>query len=296
MNDMNNGITLVLGGVGVRGIANIGVLQVLRDHQVPIKKIVTTGINSVIAAHYGLGRDLEELSERFARFFIDNDRYLWGMERLSGIPHNAVRRTVSSIDYFLRQRLFCEVNLKQVSILSREFVDERLQSLFGEASTDDLRIPLAVCAIELGGQSMVLLEAGQLIDLVRVGVSFPGVFPPAQVDGKEYISSILFCELPLDLMTAADRPIVAIDLPSPIDPHPPRTLLEIIARTDEVRSHAIKQRLLSRADTVVRLDALKKFSWGGYRHVNQLVTQARTAMEEKVNLVQTAGSINYPVD
>ncbi len=293
---MNSGITLVLGGVGVRGIANIGVLQVLRDHQIPIKKIVTTGINSVIAAHYGMGRDLEGLSDQFARFFIDNDRYLWGMERLSGIPRSAVRRTAGSIDYFLRQRLFCEMNLKRVSILPREFVDERLQALFGEASTDELRIPLAVCAIELGRQNTVLLETGRLIDLVRIGVSFPGVFPPAQVDGKEYISSILFCELPLDMLSTADRPIVAIDLPSPTDLRPPRSLLEIIARTDEVRSHAIKQRFLSRADTVISLDGLKKFSWGGYRRVNRLITQARAAMEEKVDLINAADSVSHPAD
>ncbi len=293
---MNSGITLVLGGVGVRGIANIGVLQVLRDHQIPIKKIVTTGINSVIAAHYGLGRDLEGLSDQFAQFFADNDRYLWGMERLSGIPRSAVRRTAGSIDYFLRQRLFCEMNLKQVSILPREFVDERLHALFGELSTDDLRTPLAVCAIELGGQNAVLLETGRLIDLVRVGVSFPGVFPPARVDGKEYISSILFSELPLDMLTTSDRPIVAIDLPSPTDLRPPRSLLEIIARTDEVRSHAIKQRFLSRADTVVSLDGLKKFSWGGYRRVARLVTQARVAMEEQVDLLQIASSMNHPAD
>lgn len=293
---MNDGITLVLGGVGIRGIANIGVLKVLRAHGVQIKRIIATGINAVIAAHYGLGRNLDELSERFTWFFTANDRYLWGMERLSGIPHRAVRRAAGSIDYFLRQRLFCEMNLKRVSILPGEFVDEHLRALFGELTTDDLKIPLGMCATELKSGTEVLLQTGRLVDLVRVGVAFPGIFPPVKINGKEYISSALFCELPLGALGQSDRPIVAVDLPHALNTRRPRSLLEITARADEVRSQAVKQQLLTRADSVVRLDGLKSFSWGGYRRISQLIAHAKEEMEEKVGSILSADAANPSAD
>lgn len=289
---MNDGITLVLGGVGVRGIANIGVLKVLHNHGVPIKKIATTGINAIIAAHYSLGRDLDELSNRFVQFFTENHRYLWGMERLSGIPRSAVRRAAGSLDYFLRQRLFCAMNLKRVGILPGEFVDEHLHALFGELTTDDLKIPLGVCAIELGSGTEVLLQTGRLVDLVRVGVAFPGIFPPVKIDGKEYISSVLFCELPLGALSQSDRPIVAVDLPHAAGTHRPASLLEILTQTDEVRSQAIKNKLLHRADTVVRLDGLKSFTWGGYRRISQLIARAEKEMEDKVDSILSVDTAN----
>ena len=293
---MADGITLVLGGVGVRGIANIGVLKVLRDHQVPIKKIVTTGINAIIAAHYGLGRDLDELSERFAQFFTENHRYLWGMEQLGGIPKTAVRRAAGSLNYFLRQRLFCSLNVKRVSILPREFVDERLGMVFGDLTTDDLQTPLAVCAIDLERGQEVLLQTGRLVDLVRIGVSFPGLFPPAQIDGKEYLTSVLYCELPLGALVPSDRPIVAIDLPHALNTHRPRSLLEIIARTDEVRSQAIKEQQLEKADVVIRLESVRSFPWGGYRRISPFIARAQEEMEQKIARLETTGVVTPSAD
>ena len=40
---MSKPITLVLGGTGIKGIANIGVLQSLHNHGIKIKKIIAAG-------------------------------------------------------------------------------------------------------------------------------------------------------------------------------------------------------------------------------------------------------------
>lgn len=279
---MDNGITLVLGGIGVRGIANIGVLKVLRAREVRIKRIVATGINAVIGAHFGLGRDLDELAERIGRFFSDNHRYLWGLERLSGIPKGAMRWAVGSIDYFLRQRLFCEMNMRKTSILAGELVEHNLEALFGEKTTDDLEIPVSIGAIDLDRQEEVLLSTGRLTELVRVGISFPGLFPPAKIGGREYISSVLYCELPLGQLTPEDAPIVAVDLPHETGTPRPKSLFEILARADEVRSQVIKERLLSRADMTIRLESIRSFSWGGYRRLPQLIARAQQELEDKI--------------
>jgi len=280
---MDNGITLVLGGIGVRGIANIGVLKVLRTREVRVKRIVATGINAIIGAHFGLGRDLDELADRIGRFFSNNHRYLWGLERLSGIPKGARRWPVGSIDYFLRQRLFCEVNMRKTSILPGEMVKHSLEALFGEKTTDDLKISVSIGAIDLDRQKEVLLSTGRLTELVRVGISFPGLFPPVKIGGKEYISSVLYCELPLGQLTPQDAPVLAIDLPHTAGTPRPKSLFEILARTDEVRSQVIKKRLLSRADMTIRLESIRSFSWGNYRRIPQLIARAQQELEDKID-------------
>ncbi|MCD6141773.1 patatin-like phospholipase family protein [Candidatus Bipolaricaulota bacterium] len=280
---MPDGVTVVLGGVGIRGIANIGVLKVLREQKVPIKRIVATGVNAVIAAHFGLGRDLDSLTERFTAFFAENHRYMWGLERLSGIPREAARREAGSIDYFLRQRLFCAVNMRRVSVLPGELVEDNLKVLFGDLTTDDLAIPVAICAIDLSTQEEVLLSGGLLRELVRVGIAFPGLFPPARMEGREYVSSVLYCELPLGRLTEADAPILAVDLPQVAGKHKPKSLLEVLARADEVRSQAVKEQLLEKkADIVIRLDGIRRFPWGGYRRIPQLIARAQEEFAEKL--------------
>lgn len=292
----DNGITLVLGGIGIRGVANIGVLEVLRAHEIPIKRIVATGINAVIAAHFGLGRDLGFLSERFAGFFSENHRYLWGLERLSGIPKEEVRRQAGSLDYFLRQRLFCAMNLKRISVLSGELMEHTLEALFGDLTTDDLNIPVSIGTIDLATREEVLLSSGRLKDLVQVGVAFPGLFPPAKFDGKEYVSSALYCELPLGRLTQDDAPIVAVDLPQGTGARRPESLLEILARTDEVRSYAVKEKFLGKANTVIRLESVRSFPWGSYRRIPQLIARAREEMERKIDSALSAITADLPAD
>ena len=46
---MSKPITLVLGGTGVKGVANIGVLQSLHNHGIKIKKIIAAGISAPIS-------------------------------------------------------------------------------------------------------------------------------------------------------------------------------------------------------------------------------------------------------
>ncbi len=279
---MPEGITLVLGGVGVRGAANIGVLQVLRERAVPIRRIVTTGLSSLIAAHFAFGGDLDGLQEELVAFFTTNHRYLWGMERYSGLSREELRRVAGSLSYFLRQRLFCQLNLKRMSVLPWELVDDQLSGLFGDTSDTDLGIPLAVSVIDLEERSHRLLTQGRVVDLVKAGMSFPGLLPPAEIDGRAVTSSVLYCDLPLESLDEADRPIVAIDLPSVAATARPVSLLEILTRADELRGRAVKEHLLCRADHVVALESLRHAPWGGYRRLPEWVGRAREEMEARM--------------
>jgi hypothetical protein len=48
-----------------------------------------------------------------------------------------------------------------------------------------------------------------------------------------------------------------------------------VATTDDIRSSAIKQQLLTRADYVLHLEGMERFRWGNYRQVPQMIKQAR---------------------
>ena len=284
---MSKGITLVLGGLGVKGIANIGTLQSLCNHQVKIDKVVASGISSLIGSQFALGRNLDLLIENFIRFFDENERYLWGLEQLSGLTRKRNRRVVSSLSYFLRERLFCKENVKRISILPWDLVQADLEAFFGNNTFSEMKVPLAVSAIDLNRGKEVLIEQGNLIESLKAGIAFPGLFPPVHIADQELVSSTLYCELPLSSIVKARQRIIAVDIPSDLSVERPYSLLEIISQMDEVRTAAIKQKLLSKADHIFRLEKLKRFKWGSYRQIPQLISLARDNMNELLESAKT---------
>ena len=284
---MAKGVILVIGGLGVKGVANIGTLQSLHEHNVRIDKIVASGVSSIIAAQFALGRDLGLLTEHFVRFFTENERYLWGVEQLCGIVRRRTRRMVSSLSYFLRERLFCKENIKRVSILSWELVQKDLEHFFGSNTFSELKPSLAISAIDLDIGKEVLLREGNLVESLKAGIAFPGLFPPVSLASHDLVSSTFCCEIPMESLRRERRPIVAIDIPSDLSAERPSSVIEIIAQMEEIRSATIKHKLLSKADHVFSLDGLKRFRWGSYRQIPQMISQARENMNKLLDSVET---------
>ena len=151
----------MLGGLGIKGAANIGALQSLCRHKVKIKKIVAAGVSSLVGAQFALERDLDLVTDNLVRFFAEHERYLWGLEELGGLLWSRRRRAVGSFSYFLRERLFCKANLKRLNILSWDLVEGELEKHFGDIAAYQLKVPLAVSAIDLRRGKETLLEEEQ---------------------------------------------------------------------------------------------------------------------------------------
>jgi NTE family protein len=272
---MGNEVTLVLGGIGVKGIANIGVFEALSNHDVKVKKIIAAGTSAMVAVQYALRKRPEELIGLLVNFFENNHRFLWGLEQMSGLFQTRKRRIVDSIDYFLRERLYCRANFSRMSVLSWDMADPLLFELFGNKTFADLEIPVALSTIDVNNKNLVLIESGKLIDAIKASIAYSGLFPPVHFDGRELESSTPYCELPLHAVGKEDTPVLAIDFPG-AHLHPyPRTLLEIISRVSEIRNQAIKTRLLIDIDYVIKLENLRLYRWGNYRKIPGMVRRAK---------------------
>jgi NTE family protein len=267
-------ITLVLGGTGVKGVANIGVLQSLHNHGIKIKKIIASGISALISAQFALGEEPDLLTDEFVNFFQENNRSLWGLEQLTGLLMSR-RSIVGSFSYFLRERSYCSANFKNSSALSWDTVEPQISRIFKDKTFSDLKIPLAMSVIDLNKGVSVLMEKGNLHDGMKASIAFPGILPPVLVGNMELVSSTIYCELPLDGITRKNSPILTIDMPSPFSGSNPKTLLEVISIADDIRSRAIKEKLLAKTDYLFLLEGMNKFRWGDYHQIPQIVAQAR---------------------
>jgi len=151
MIQQQDGITLVLGGGGSRGIAHIGVLQVLEDERIPINNIIGTSMGAIVGCLYAAGVPMDALIDRISNLQGTN---LFSMNLFSA---RARQRTVEA----------------------------QLGDALANKTFSDLHIPTVVMAVDMLHGKEIILNRGELIPAILASSAVPAVFPPVTIDGME---------------------------------------------------------------------------------------------------------------
>jgi len=177
-------IGLVLSGGGARGLAHIGVLRVLEREGIPVKYLAGTSMGGLIAAGYASGMSSYDLEE-VARVAVQKRHMLRMMD--PGLPNGGVIRGQGILKFY--------------------------KQLFGEKTFSDLRLPLAVVAVDLNTYQEVVLKTGSVAMALRATTSLPGVFMPLMMNGMKLTDGGVLNNLPVDAAQSmgAER-IIAIDI------------------------------------------------------------------------------------
>ncbi|MBC8171669.1 MAG: patatin-like phospholipase family protein, partial [Anaerolineae bacterium] len=137
-------VALVLGGGGSRGIAHVGVLEVLHNAGIPIDLVVGTSMGAIVGALYAAGITPQVISENLAR--------------------------IGGINLF---------SLNLFSARARQQrIREELKRGLGDKTFADLNIPLVVTAVDMVSGAEVALDQGELIPALLASSAVPAVFPP----------------------------------------------------------------------------------------------------------------------
>lgn len=179
-------IGLALSGGGVRGLAHIGVLQVLDEANVSLDYLAGTSMGGIIAGLYAAGISAAKLRELGLRTnileILTPDRYLYGL-----VGHKKIR----------------------------EFLSEALGS--ANITFSDLKIPVTVLATDVETGELVALNQGPLIPALMATSSFPFVFGPLRYGDRWLVDGGLLNNYPIDIVRqmGAER-VIGVDTPPSI--------------------------------------------------------------------------------
>ncbi|MDA3902066.1 MAG: patatin-like phospholipase family protein [Desulfuromusa sp.] len=188
-------ISLVLGSGGARGLAHIGVIQVLEERGYAIRSISGSSMGALVGGIYAAGK-LDIYTE-------------W----------------VCALDRFDVLRLL-DVSFSGAAIFKGERVINTLRKLIGEQNIEDLPISFTAVATDIEESKEVWLSTGLLCDAIRASIAFPTVFSAVPYKGKTLVDGGLLNPVPIaptirDLtdMTIAvslsgNARIIAEDMPS----------------------------------------------------------------------------------
>lgn len=189
-------LALVLGGGGARGLAHIHVLEALDDLGVRPEIIAGSSIGAVIGAAYASGMSGAQMRD-YALATLGNRSNV--LSRLWRLRPPSLRSVFAG-----GMPRLGEINPERTLLA---FLPVAVAHRF-----EDLAIPLKVAATDFYGNSLTVLESGNLVHAMAASIAIPGIFRPVTIGGRIHIDGGIANPVPFDLVHAKGRIVLAVDV------------------------------------------------------------------------------------
>jgi len=163
-------VGLALSGGAARGLAHIGVLEVLEKEGIPIDMIAGTSAGAAIGALYAQGKDTSQ---------IKNLALDLSWKRLAPLVDLALPKT---------------------GFIGGRKIKEVLRSIIGDIKFSDLRIPLACVAADIGTGEEVVIDHGSVLEGIRASISIPVIFTVVKWKGRYLVDGGLVNPVPVSVL------------------------------------------------------------------------------------------------
>ncbi|MDZ7314493.1 MAG: patatin-like phospholipase family protein [candidate division KSB1 bacterium] len=276
-------IGLALSGGGLRGIAQIGVLQVLEQEDIPVDVIVGTSIGGVIGGLYASGYSPSDLLE-MART-VD-----WGSV-LSDAPQRS-NLFLSEKEKHGRALLKFRIENGNLVVPDALTPGQKITQIFTELilnapihgdSFDRLRCSLVIAATDMLTGSQVLLKQGDLAQAMRATIALPLLFAPVELGQSLLVDGGVVSNIPVNETRGAGADLViAVDTTSPLRPRDEiNAPWEIADQITTIMQQEQNRRQLELADIVVSFADVASHS-SNYAAMESLFQEGVNRMREQI--------------
>ncbi len=254
-------VAVVLSGGGTKGMAHIGVLKALEEHNIPVDFIAGTSIGAIIGSMYAAGYspgEIEELvlskefeqaatgkiDDRYRHFYLEPEAdpawinlYFGWDDRLE--PQNIIRQNIPS------------------NIVSPYLMDFLFMEYLGPASAaanyhfDNLFIPFRCIVTDVESRIAMTMRDGSLPDAVRASMTFPFYFQPIEIDGRLKMDGGMFNNFPADVVHMEFQPDVVIGSVVSDNPAPPKRD-DILSQLENLLKHPTRYDILTEQGVLIK--------------------------------------------
>ena len=178
-------VSLVLGAGGARGLAHIGVVEVLVERGYRFSGIAGSSMGALVGGIHAAGR---------LNLYRD---WACALERT-----DVLRLLDFSFGF--------------PGLIRGDKLMGALRDLVGDHSIEYLPIPFTAVATDIRAQREIWLNRGPLFDAIRASIAIPMIFTPYRIDGRDLVDGGLLAPVPI----AASRQVrsdlvIAVDVNGP---------------------------------------------------------------------------------
>jgi len=288
-NGAANGIRLVLGGGGARGLAHLGVFKVLERNGLPLQFITANSAGGIAAAAY-LQRGSAERAEQEILQFLSSPPFARlklssSLERKMGAegPFSLLGRVLSG----WRRQVAMQLLFSRPSLFNNRRLEMVIEALVEDGNLEDLSVPLYVIALDLCSGDQVELEKGSVRKAVLASSAVPGFFPPVAWNGSLLIDAGQANNLPVPSARARPGgPLVAVNLSGRPEQRQSFTSgIEIMLRAEELGTLYANQLRAQIADVVIEPDLCGRH-WLDFSDVSSIIQAGEEAALKAVPRIE----------
>lgn len=215
-------VGVALGGGFARGIAHIGVLRVLEEHEIPIDFIAGTSVGALIASGYASGTPLDEMARQG-----------------SGT----------------RFKDFGRWTLSRMGMASNDRLEDFLHRFTTAKFFNEMKIPLCIVATDLLKGESVHFTTGEIGPALRASCAYPGLFLPVEHQGHFLVDGFLTEQVPAPAARelGADM-VIAVHLEPGLLDSKPRNTIEVISRSFSIIQSIANQPWRGLTDVLIEPD------------------------------------------
>ncbi len=266
---MNKKIGLALGGGGGRGIAHIGVLEVLEREGIPFDMIAGTSAGAAIGALLAQGK---------------NSDYMKTLAKSWDWKHRA-----QAID----------LTLPRSGFIAGRKVKEFLKNIIGDVQFSQLKLPFACVATDILTGEEIVINHGSVLEAVRASISLPIIFTVARWQDRYLVDGGLVDPVPVSVLKdmGADF-IVAVNVtprmatgnekiypeetdikktPATKEPN----ILNIIMKMSGITNSQVVEASLEGADVIIE-PRLAGIGIGDFNHIDKCILEGGLAAIDAV--------------
>jgi len=211
---------LALGGGAARGLAHVGVIQVLEREGLIPDLIVGTSAGALVGALWASGLDAATLRS-VALSFDQSSLGDWAFSMRGLLKGQALADFVNR-----------HVGSRPIERFPRRF---------------------AATSVDLWSGKLVVFDRGNAGTAVRASAAVPGIFQPVQVSGREYVDGGLASPIPVrTARSMGAKRVLAVDISSKPQFQSTQSLAELMMQTINIMGEHLGQAELSEADMVLR--------------------------------------------
>jgi NTE family protein len=278
-------IGLVLSGGGARGIAHVGVLEMLEKLHVPIDAIAGTSMGAVVGGLYASGLSPDQIEQTL--------RSMNWQEAFRDRPPRedlTLRRKQEDENFLVKFPIGIKGGrpVLPMGLIEGQSLTEVLRRLTLPVaritSFDDLPTPFRAVATDLESGQEVVIGSGDLTSAMRASLSAPGVFAPVERGGRLLVDGGVSDNVPVDVARAMGVDVlIVVDVGFPLLPR--NKLDSVTAISNQMLAILIRRKSqqelahLGPHDILIR-PALGDTSSFDFGNVNRLLGVGAAAAEQ----------------
>lgn len=281
---------LVLSGGGARGIAQLGIIEELEKNNIRIDMIVGTSMGSIIGGFYASGYNTGEIKNLLLNL---------NWKKALSLTNKYQRTSLFLEQKKIQDRSLLTIPLDGIkpvllpsSFSNGQYLSEKINSYIlnsrYHAKNDftNLKIPFSAVATDLNSGKRVILDKGNLSESIKASFTFPLLYSPININGRELVDGGLTENIPTGVAkTLGADFIVAVNSTSPLKDN--NELKDPINTADQILSISMTQlnKLQLKDANIVLTPDIKNFSATDFTNIDYLISEGKKSAGEMMDKI-----------